>query len=175
MYPNTLHRSYVATLLALAAALLLSACSSEDDVDVETAVAVEVEEPAPTVAESAPRRSSTTNAPQMEELPAGDGSGRHRFVPDVQGQLDEAGAGLAGVIDGTDPATFRDSLAWIAADTSSEQYAELEQAIRFLNAYDPAVLGNDENMRLRLDGLTGQEVIDLAAEVSQARSGMRGN
>jgi len=159
-----------ALTLSMIAALLLSGCSSEPE-PTEDAV-VEPETPAQTVAESTePRPSTTTNAPVMEELPSGSTGARHRFVPDVEGQLEAAGGGLQSIIDGSSPNAFNESLQWIASDTSAEQYRELESAIRFLNVYDPAVLGNDAKMRERLNGLTGQEVIDLAAQVSKQRSG----
>lgn len=161
---------WAAVFIGLIALALMTACSSEPEpVEEPTEVAAEETAPAP----APQRRSSSNNSPVMEELPTPDTSGRHRYVPDVEGQLTEDGSGLQTIIDGTSAESFKDSLSWIAADTSAQQYTQLEQAIRFINSYDRRVLGNDERMREVLDGLTGEEVIELAARISSERSGLR--
>ncbi|MEM7054777.1 MAG: hypothetical protein AAF446_09550, partial [Pseudomonadota bacterium] len=91
------------------------------------------------------------------------------FVPDVEGQLESEGDGLLSVLDGSSAESFKESLAWIAADTSRDQYAELESAIRFLHLYDQSSLANDENMRKTLDGMTGEEIILRARELNSMR------
>ena len=172
---KTSNKSRLATLLiGLMALVLITACSSEPEPEpVEEAQVEAAAEPAP--APTRARRSTSINSPTMETLPTPESATRFRYVPDVEGQLTEDGLGLQTIIDGSSAASFKDSLTWIASDTSAEQYAELEQAIRFINNYDRRVLGNDERMRGVLDGLTGEEVLELAAEISSQRSGLRGN
>jgi hypothetical protein len=94
---------------------------------------------------------------------------RYQFVPQVEGQLEEAGNGLDMIIDGSSEAAFNDSLATIAEFTSAEQYTSLERAIRFVNTYDPSILGNSSMMREKFDGMTAQEIIDTAAVLSAER------
>ena len=161
-----------ALLIGLMALVLMTACSSEPEPE-PAEEQVEAAEPAP--APTRTRRSTSTNSPTMETLPTPESAPRFRYVPDVDGQLTEDGLGLQTIIDGSSAESFRDSLTWIASDTSPQQYSELEQAIRFINNYDRRVLGNDERMRGVLDGLTGEEVIELAAEINSQRSGLRGN
>lgn len=158
------HR-WAAVWTSLIALALMTACSSEPE-PVEEQAEVAAEEPAP-----AQRRATrTTNAPVMEELPSPSSGNLYRFVPDVQGQLEEDGPGLVSTLDGSSAQAFKESLSWIAADTSPEQYAKLENSIRYINLYDPSVVGSDANMRQLLDGMTGEEVIRHADELERRRS-----
>lgn len=108
--------------------------------------------------------------PQTESLPSSVDA-RYQVVPEVEGQLDAEGEGLQMILAATSATEFRDSLAQVASATSSEQYGELEQAIRFLIAYDPAVLGSTDQLHALVDGMTGEEVIARATDLAQIRYG----
>ena len=152
-------------LIGMSLLALLTACSSEPEpVEEEQIVVEEAERPAPRTA------SRTTNAPLMEDLPPISNDNNYRFVPNAQGQLAESGSGLVSTLDGSSAESFKESLTWIAADTSAEQYAKLESAIRYINLYDPSVVGSDENMRQLLNGMTGEEAIDYAEQLERSRN-----
>lgn len=112
--------------------------------------------------------------PETEKLPSGVDS-RHQVVPDVDGQLETDGDGLQLFLDGTSDAAFRDTLAQVASGTSEAQYRDLERSIRFLVAYDPAVLGSPQRLRETVDGMTGEDVIARADELARARYGNNPN
>ena len=150
---------------AIAAILLLAACSSEPEPERQAEQTVEA---APMQAPER-TRSRYTTSPVMEELPSPSNSSKYRFVPNTEGQLIQDGDGLQSVLDGSSVESFKESLSWIAADTSKEQYRRLESAIRFLNLYHPRTVGNDDAMREVLNGMTGEEVIALAARINHER------
>ena len=151
-------------LIGIVSFALLAGCSSEPEPVEEEVAAEETSQPAPQRAGS-----GTTNAPIMEELPPIANDNNYRFVPNAQGQLAESGPGLVSTLDGSSTESFKESLNWIAADTSAEQYAKLESAIRYINLYDPSVVGSDENMRQLLNGMTGEEAIAYAERLERSR------
>ena len=162
---------FTAIGLAIISLSILSACSSEPEPEetVETAV-----EAAPRQA-PAQRPRSTSRAVQPEPTMNSSSRNKFRYVPEVEGQLDSDGPGLLMVIDGSSTEAFKDSLAVVAADSSSEQYRQLERAIRFLNDYDPRFMGDDSLMRAGLDGMTGEEIIEFADAFNRQRMGEKYN
>ena len=106
--------------------------------------------------------------PELDSLPSGVGA-RYQVVPEVDGELEAEGEGLQLILDGTSDAAFRDTMSQVASGSSKAQYDELEQAIRFLVAYDPAVLGSPQRLRDLVDGMTGEEVIARADELAEIR------
>lgn len=111
---------------------------------------------------------SMATGPEDKPMPPAS-EARYQFVPQVEGQLEEAGAGLEMIIDASSQAAFNDSLALIAESTSAEQYGLLERSIRFINTYDQSVLADAARMREMLDGMTAQEVIDRANALAADR------
>jgi hypothetical protein len=82
-------------------------------------------------------------------------------IPDLTGELESEGLGLTMIVDGSSPQAFADSLQMIAADTSAEQYQGLEASLQLLEVYtlDASDL---ESFYRSLDGMTGEEIIELA-------------
>ncbi|MBY6205477.1 hypothetical protein [Halomonas denitrificans] len=167
-----------AMVIALSAASFgLAGCGSEPDNEPVAESEPQVEA-APRPLPSADRRSDRSSGPpvrmatgpERQSLPNA-ADARYQVVPKVEGQLDSEGEGLETILDATSDAAFRQSLNDVAASTSAEQYGELEQAIRFLLAYDPAVLGSSEQLRDLVDGMTGAEVIARAKGLAETRYG----
>lgn len=149
----------------------LVGCGGEPEPEVKA----ESESAAEPAARPAPIRRPGTDpsmatGPQDVAVPSSS-EARYTYVPKVQGQLEEDGSGLEMMVDGSSEAAFTDSLARIAESTSGEQYASLERSVRFLTTFDPSILGNPAKMRETVDGMTAQEIIDKANELSAARYG----
>lgn len=141
--------------IAFATMLLLIACRSEQAQEPEPAVET-VETPAPrTEPAREPSRTPEPGAP---------------VVPRSEGQLEEAGYGLALIVDGTSTASFHESLELIASETSQEQYQSLDAAIRYLQVYSPHAWGGRDSLYASLDGMTGEEIIAQAGELQRQRS-----
>lgn len=111
---------------------------------------------------------SMATGPQDVAVPSSTDA-RYTYVPKVQGQLEQDGTGLEMMVDGSSEAAFADSLARIAESTSGEQYTSLERSVRFLTTFDPSILGDPAKMRQTVDGMTAQEIIEKANELSAAR------
>lgn len=157
-----------AALLFAIAGLGLTACSSEPDQEPET-TAQAAPQPAPRdVPERRSREPRMTNAPEIDEVPVPRDT-RYTFVPKLEGELEEDGLGLQVILDGSSKEAFEESLQWVAADASNTQYKQLERALRYLNTYDPRVMGDSDRMRQRVDGMTAEEVINLAHSLNQVR------
>ncbi len=167
-----------AMVVALSAASFgLAGCGSEPDNEPTVEAEPQVET-APRPLPSADRRSDRSSGPPVRMATGPDrqslpnaADARYQVVPKVEGQLDAEGEGLETLLDATSDAAFRQSLNEVAASTSNAQYNELEQAIRFLLAYDPAVLGSSEQLRNLVDGMTGAEVIARAKGLAETRYG----
>lgn len=159
-----------AMIFALAASmLLLSGCGgSQDTGDVETEeTSVEpVERPLPTRATRGDPSMAT--GPEEKEMPSAS-QARYQVIPRAEGTLAEDGNGLKMIIDASSAEALRDSLVLIGENTSADQYGELERALRFVTTYDPAVLGEPGLMRQAVDGMTAEEVIQHAREISRRR------
>lgn len=91
-------------------------------------------------------------------------------IPRIDGSADEEGYGLTMVVDGSSPEAFQESLELIAMDTSKEQYRKLDAALRFLGTYDTAAWSGLPNLYKTLDGMTGEEIIERAADMREERS-----
>lgn len=149
-------------LVALFSAALLTGCGEEP--------APEAEQPGsePRMIErEAPQRSSDTREQAESEQDATD----FRVVPRLEGKLEEDGMGLETIIDASSKKAFADSMNWIAEDVSEKQYQRLERSLRYIEAYDSSVLGNEERFFELIDGKTGQELIDRAGRLLEQRRG----
>lgn len=158
------------TMLSIVTLFGLIGCSSEPE-PVENLAEPEIAaapREAPARDQQAARQGS-----EQQTLPGPTSSGLHRYVPDVEGQLESEGTGLMMIVDGSSAAAFKDSLSLISSDTSAEQYQSLERAIRYLHSYDPRFMGVDARMREGLNGMTGQEIIDLADQRTRERFGRK--
>lgn len=155
------------TVMMICAAMLLSGCQSDQD----QAPATETTEPeAAAVSERVTRqRAAPGEATAPTPRPQGDPS---REIPRLQGQFAEPGMGLANIVDGSSPEAFAQSLALIASETSTEQYAELDSALRFLRMYSSAAWGGLPGLYQSLDNMTGEEIIQHARRL-QAERGRR--
>lgn len=138
---------------------LLGGCGSDEQAE-ETA---ETTESPQMIQREAPRR---TAAADSEPAEAGED---FRVAPKLDGQLDEDGLGLETIIDASSKEAYAESLRWIAQDVSAQQYDSLERSLRYLRTYDSSVFGNEEQFFRLIDGKTGQELIDRANKLIQAR------
>lgn len=153
-------------LCALGAVLLIAGCGKDE--------APAAEEPV-----QAPAAEQTTSRPARQVVRRSDRSSpsesirdslpQHR-IPDVEVLSDQDGMGLTFSVDGSSPEAFHESLELIAMDTSREQYAQLDSALRYLGTYDTAAWQGLANLYLTLDGMTGEEIIERAAAHRQVRS-----
>ena len=152
------------TLMMICAVLLLSACKSNQD---EPAVAETSEPERAVVSERVTRqRSATGEAPSAPVRPQVD---PERELPRLQGQFTEDGMGLANIVDGSSPQAFAQSLELISTETSSEQYAELDSALRYLRMYSSAAWGGLPGLYQSLDNMTGEEIIEHARRLQAER------
>ncbi len=149
------------------AAVILSGCKSDRD---ETASSETMPAETSTTSErvtrqrSAPGELSTPAArPQVD--PA-------REIPRLEGQFTDPGMGLANIVDGSSPEAFAQSLELIAAESSAEQYGELDSALRYLRMYSSAAWGGLPGLYQSLDNMTGEEIIAHARRL-QAERGRR--
>lgn len=167
---NTIRPLKITAILVLAAAGLgLAACSSEPDQEPESATR-SAPQPAPRdVPQRQSREPRMTNAPEFKDVPVPRDT-RHTYVPRLEGELEEDGLGLQVILDGSSKDAFEESLEWVAADASRTQYNKLEQSLRYLNTYDPQIMGNADRMRQRVDGMTAEEVIELANTLTRKRA-----
>lgn len=91
-------------------------------------------------------------------------------IPRIDGTAEEEGYGLTMVVDGSSPEAFQESLELIAMDTSKEQYRRLDAALRFLGTYDTAAWSGLPNLYKTLDGMTGEEIIERAANMREEKN-----
>lgn len=158
--------------MILAACALLAGCKTgpNGEQEEQAAEATEQTEVAPVRevrrrANWDPEASQATAAGRNGNPQGGDPS---IILPDFEGSLESEGYGLDMVLDGSSPEAFRESLEMVALDTSPEQYAQIEgalRALRFMNLafQDLGVLYS------HLDGMTGREVIEYARTEAQNR------
>lgn len=90
-------------------------------------------------------------------------------IPRVAGQADYEGYGLTLMVDGSSPEAFAESLQLIASDTNAEQYRQLDAAIRYLQVYSSDGWSGLPGFYERLNGMTGEEIIDRATRLRQER------
>ncbi|MDX1626395.1 MAG: hypothetical protein R3323_07765 [Wenzhouxiangellaceae bacterium] len=156
-------------LTAGAVALVaLAACSSEPE-PTESAPA-ETASTAGSEQESPRRGGATVHRPQTNAPTTQTFAANRPLVPDVDGQrTDGEGQGLLVVLDGTSEEAFEASLAFVAQDTTPEQYDELERALNYLVIYDHAILNDRARMLRQVDGMTAEEVIARASEIARSK------
>jgi len=167
MNSNDMPKTFAPITVIACMMLGLVACSSEP-------------EPTPTAGDGSPElapRSTPAEKPAASELvrssdnlPTATGGARYTVVPKLEGELEQAGNGLQLMIDGTSEEAYNQSLKWIAEATSKEQYASLEGAIRYISIYDGRILRNKQRMLEVFDGMTGEQIGALAAEIQKKRS-----
>ncbi len=162
---TTLKRLTILTLTAL----FLAACSSDNDTEapVEPQVGEET-----TATETRREVRRADDEPRSEPLPRTDDPARD--LPRLTGEAEVDGFGLTMIVDGSSPEAFRQSLEIIAEDSTETQYQELDSAIRYLRAYSPEAWEGLSNLYASLDGMTGEEIIEEAARLSERRGGRRG-
>jgi hypothetical protein len=91
-----------------------------------------------------------------------------RELPQFGGELESDGYGPEMIIDASSPQAFAESMELIASESSARQYQEIERAIGYLRHSNLAF--RDLNILYQqLDGMTGREVIELAAEEQRDR------
>ena len=161
-------------ILPLATALILAGCGSDND-EVETTASDPARDTAAAPArDTAPEmgsRRDVRRSGQQEPTPQlAEPDEPARSVPRMQGAAETDGYGLTMIIDGSSTSAFEQSLELIAEDTTSEQYRQLDAAIRYLRAYSPEAWGGLENLYASLDGKTGEEIIEQATQLREARS-----
>ncbi|HKL52060.1 MAG TPA: hypothetical protein VJ908_12905 [Wenzhouxiangellaceae bacterium] len=136
----------------------------------EDAATESAEESAASSPQMNQRKAPSRPAP-AEPVSNADENEDFRVMPSLNGSLDEDGMGLDVIIDASSKQAYADSLEWISQDASKEQFAKLENAIRYMHMYDPAVLGREAELLATLDGKTGHEVIARAQELMKERRG----
>ena len=148
---------------AVGLSMVLAACGSDNRAD-ESVVPELESEPAERAAEQPARQPRDTRPTESVERDT------RQLLPRTTGQLEEDGHGMTMVVDGTSAEAFHQSLEWIAADSSHEQYQLLEHALQYLRMYTQEARQGNEALYLSLDGLTGEDIIERAREVRQRRS-----
>lgn len=157
-------------ILSLAfASLLLAGCGSDNEPEA-------VEEPESTEEEALQtsreiRRQSEQSQETVEPRATTDNS--ERQIPRRHGKLEDEDSayGLTMLVDGTSPQAFQDSLDMIAGETTSQQYEQLDSALRYLSTYAPEAWSGMPTLYKSLDGMTGEEIIEKAEELRQSRTG----
>lgn len=155
--------SLAALAIASLMSLGLSGCSRSDDS--AQVVVEEASDEASSVLRERRTRAQTATPPPPPTRQA-DPSVR---IPRERGQATREGYGLTFVIDGSSPAAFAESLELIASDSSDEQYQQLDSALRYLQVYSPDGWQGLPEFYMRLNGMTGEEVIERANRFSAER------
>jgi len=159
-------KSIAATCAVICTALVLSACSKDQEPE-ETAA---TEQPSEQTAENQREvRRSTERESQPSRPPFRRDQDPAEVIPAMDGEADAEGYGLTMLIDGSSPQAFKESLELIAMDTTSEQYQQLDAALRYLQVYSTDGWGSLEEFYQTLDGMTGEEIIERANRHSSDR------
>jgi hypothetical protein len=161
-----MHRSeptvWLCRSLLIAAIASITAGCGGDDGEAEQQLADDgpamIERQAP--AEPRP----TARAPQQQD-------DEFDVTPNLDGRLEQDGMGLETIINAGSRSAYTESLRWISEDVSANQYRNLERSLKYIQAYDPSVLGSEQRMLEVVDGMTGQEVIERAQTLMQQRRG----
>ena len=152
-------------VMMISVACLLAGCQSEPD---EPAVAeTATEESSQAVSQRVTRQRSAAGESAAPE-PRSQGN-PERELPRLEGAFEEDGMGLANLVDGTSPQAFAESLELIASETSAEQYAQLDSALRYLRMYSSAAWGGLPGLYESLDNMSGEEIIDHARRLQAER------
>ena len=153
-------------VLIIFAAIFLNGCQSDGD---QETIVETVEAESAVVSERVTRQRSVVGEAAIARSEAlGDPA---RRIPRLEGQFEEPGAGLMQIVDGSSPEAFAQSLQLIAAETSAEQFNELDTALRFLGLHSSAAWGGLPGLYKSLHDMTGEEIIEhagrLAAELGR--------
>lgn len=152
------------TVMMICAAVLMSGCQSDRD---EAPATETVEQETAAVSERVTRqRSVVGEAVVARDRERSDPS---RNIPRLQGQFSQPGLGLSLIVDGSTPEAFMESLELIAAETSDEQYQQLDAALRYLRVYSSAAWGGLPGLYQSLDSMTGEEIIEHALRLREER------
>lgn len=153
------------TICTLALALLAVGCGQSDE--------PAAEQPEPAVEQAAaPSERQVRRSTQREataELPRREEQDPGKNIPRFEGEAEQDGYGLTMVVDGSTPQAFQESLELIAMDTTSDQYSQLDSALRFLGTYDQTSWAGLDNLYESLDGMTGEEIIERARQLRDER------
>jgi hypothetical protein len=155
------------TVLSIAVLALAVGCGQQEEAPQEETSRTAQQEEATAQSGREIRRGDSREEPQP--LPRRDEVDPEKKIPDIEGGAQEDGYGLTMVVDGSSPQAFQESLELIAMDTTSEQYRQLDSALRFLGTYDKNAWSGLPNLYQSLDGLTGEEIIERARELRDSR------
>lgn len=153
------------TICTLAVALLVVGCGQSDE------PAAEQPEQAAEQPTAQPERQirRSTQREEAPELPRRENEDPGKKIPRIEGEAEQEGYGLTMVVDGSTPQAFQESLELIAMDTTSDQYSQLDSALRFLGTYDQNSWAGLDNLYKSLDGMTGEEIIERARQLREER------
>lgn len=155
------------TICILSVAFLAIGCGSDEQPAPEETTQTAQEESADNQREIVRRSEPETEEPESLRDREAD---PEKKIPRIEGDADEEGYGLTMVVDGSSPEAFQESLELISMDTSKKQYRKLDAALRFLSTYDTAAWSGLPNLYKTLDGMTGEEIIERAANMREDRS-----
>lgn len=153
-------------IFLVSATLFLAACGSESEP--EAPAEPETAQEATTERES---RREVRRSEDTPDEPATDPSrDPAKNIPRFSGEAEEDGYGLTMIVDGSSPEAFQESLEMIARDSTDQQYRQLDSALRYLKMYSPAGWSGNAALYQSLDGMSGEEIIEKAAERRRSRS-----
>ena len=98
----------------------------------------------------APEQKQTSAVPATESV----------ALPEADAEEIVGPTGLEMPLDGSSLEAFDQSLAKVKKTSSETEYAALEKAIDYLLLYDIGANADREKLAKRLDGMTGQEVME---------------
>lgn len=150
-------------LILMVSALVLSGCGGDEPAEPESQASGQ---------SSAPERERTIRRSEPAPEPASFDRREDpaKRIPKVAGQVDYEGYGLTLMVDGSSPEAFAESLELIASDSNSEQYRQLDSAIRYLQVYSSDGWSGLPGFYERLNGMTGEEIIERAQRLRADRA-----
>ena len=152
------------TILLASVLLVITGCSN--DAPDQASGESQAQETAPTRERTIRREEPVAQLPppSANEDPA-------KKIPRRTGQTQEEGFGLTLMVDGSSPEAFAESLELIASDSSNQQYRQLDSALRYLQVYSSDGWSGLPGFYERLNGMTGEEIIQRAQRLQQERRG----
>lgn len=161
-------------ILIIALSVLMVACGNQEESDQSSepqASEQQSESERETRREVRNSGSDQTSGDNKILRPQGDDPSKK--VPRLEGSSEVDGHGLTMIVDGSSPEAFQESLELIANDTSKSQYERLHSALLYLRVYAPEGWSGLPDLYRSLDGMTGEEIIELASERRANRKGNR--
>lgn len=101
----------------------------------------------------------TAVAPEQKQAPAAPAT-ETAAVTEVSPEETGGPSGLEIPLDGSSLKAFDESLAKVQRNSSETDYTTLESAIDYLLLYDIGLNRDREKLAKKLDGMTGQEILD---------------